>query len=119
MEKEPRVCNDLFLLKRQISTARKNKDTGLQFTGLLLRWRQWSELNQSETRNNFLVFHLDAGAQELELFLLLPPGHKQGAASEVERPGLEPVPLWDLSTTGQGLTHQVSPQDSYFYASSK
>lgn len=42
------------------------------------------------------------GPKDLDYQLLFSL-HTQGAGSEVEEAGLEPVPLWDASSVGRGL----------------
>lgn len=54
------------------------------------------------------------GGQQVPKYLghlpWLSPGHQQGAALEVKQPGIEQVPIRDVSIIGSGLTCQ--PQDS-------
>lgn len=39
--------------------------------------------------------------------LLLCPGHQQVAGTEVEQPGLQPVPMWHATTIG-GLIYKAT-----------
>ena len=47
-------------------------------------------------RNLFHVSHVGAGSQSFGPSSTAFPGHRQGAGWEVELPGLELVPIWDL-----------------------
>lgn len=62
----------------------------------LPQWLQRRKLGQLEARS---FFQTGTKAQELEISPTAFLGHQQEATSELEQPGLGPMPTWDAGTT--------------------
>lgn len=90
--------NILFFIWK--AELQRRRQTDLSPTGSLYTWPLPSGQNRVNTKpGSRSVLLLSCECRRLRAFL----GHYQGARSEVEMPGLEPVPIWVAGTADRGL----------------